>query len=306
MTADMTMVAWEKYRGRDDEERIRYLDAASNPPAGVPIHYWLQTAHDDTEHPATLTITDADGRIVKTFSSVPPEPVEGARREPPLVVTAGAHRVLWDGRYPEALAMPKAVYRGGGIRGPVAPPGTYTVEMQAGEARATGTIQIRRDPRMEASDADLQAQFDLLLAIRDEITRVHETVFRIRRTESAVRFYQGLAGDAGRESLQDSARTVLERLHGLEGELHQLEARSAKDLLNVPGKLAQRLASLSGAVAMGQAAPTAQMHAVHQDLTARMDGLLTEVESAFTGEVAAFERALSAVNLPLLSSRSAP
>lgn len=306
MTVDMTMVSWEKYRGRDDEEKVRYLDAASNPPAGVPIHYWFRTAHEDADHPATLTITDSEGRTVKTFSSHPPEPAAGARRDPALVVTAGAHQVVWDGRYPEALAMPKAVYRGGGIRGPVAPPGRYTVELQAGEARASGTIEIRRDPRLEATDADLKEQFDLLMAIRDEITRVHETVFRIRRTETAIQFYQEQADTKGQETLAETARASLERLHALEAELHQVEARSAKDLLNVPGKLAQRLASLSGAVAMGQAAPTTQMHAVHQDLVGRMETLLAEVDAAFAGEVAAFERTLSEVNMPRLSSTAAP
>jgi photosystem II stability/assembly factor-like uncharacterized protein len=301
MAVDNAMVAWETYYDRDGDERVRLLDAGSNPPAGVVIHYWLQETHSDPSDPVTLTITDGDGRPVKTFSSHPPAPEPGARAEAPLKAGRGAHRVVWDGRYPDALAMPNAVYRGGGIRGPLAPPGFYTVELATKESRTATVVEIRRDPRLEASDEDLTAQFELLVTIRDQITRVHEAVFRIRKAAEAIRFYQERAGRGeAREHLDEAARPALERLQELEGELHQTGARSAKDLLNVPGKLAQRLASLSGAVAMGQARPATQLYAVHDDLTTRLERLLADVDGAFQDQLAAFERAVREADLPLL------
>lgn len=298
------MAAWERIWDREGEPDLRWLDAGANPPAGVVVHYWLGSDVQATaEAPLTLSVRDAAGRVVKTLSSHPAAPAPGAKAEPKLPAGPGAHRVVWSARYPDALAMPGAVYRGGGIRGPLAPCGSYRLELALGAQRVEQVVQLARDPRLEATDADLQEQFEMLLAIRDQVTAVHETVFRIRHTREALRLYQELAGEPKPPALTDAAAALWARLESLEGELHQTLALSPKDLLNVPGKLAQRLASLAGAVGMGQSRPTTQMRAVHDVLTERLQTLLAEADSVWAEEAEQFRQAVAALSLPVLPLR---
>jgi photosystem II stability/assembly factor-like uncharacterized protein len=295
------MVAFERTYGRDGEPETRWLDAGQNPPAGVVVHYYVgEDAHVDAETPLTITVRDREGTELKVFSSHPADPRPGEKAGPKLNARPGAHRVVWDGRYPDALPMPNAVYRGGGSRGPLAPPGRYRVELKLGDTELVQHVDLVRDPRLEASDEDLQAQFDLLLTIRDEVTRVHQAVFRIRRTREAVQHYQGLAQGEAAEALKEAAAALLGQLEELEGELHQTKALSSKDLLNVPGKLAQRLVSLSGAVGMGQSRPSRQMYDVHAELSQRTEALLARVAGVFAEQGAQFAEAVAAAHLPVL------
>lgn len=298
---DNEMAAWERTWDRDGEPSIRWLDAGANPPAGVPLHYWLGAdAVATAEAPLTIRVLDEAGRVLKTLSSHPADPKPGVKPEKKLATTPGAHRVLWDARYPDALPMPGAVYRGGGIRGPLAPPGTYRVELTLGSAQVVRPVELRRDPRVEATDADLTAQWELLCTIRDQVTAAHEIVFRIRRTRDAVRFYQELAGQPEPAGLTEAAAALWARLEALEGELHQTKALSPKDLLNVPGKLAQRLASLAGAVGTGQARPTSQMREVHTVLTERLAALRAQADSVWAEEAESFRRVVESLHLPVL------
>ena len=47
-------------------------------------------------------------------------------------------------------------------------------------------FEIRKDLMVTASDADLRAQFDLMIDIRDRFTEVSETVLRIRDVRVAL------------------------------------------------------------------------------------------------------------------------
>lgn len=304
-TVDNQMVAWEKVPGRDGQDTVKWLDAGDNPPAGVPLHYWVADALAvDADHPLTMVITDHAGTVLKTFSSHPADAKPGSKPDAKLPATPGAHRVLWDGRYPDATAMPNAVYRGGGTRGPLAPPGRYQVELAHGDVTVRREVVLVRDPRLEASDEDLLEQFNFLMRIRDQVTTVHETVFRIRRTRDAVNFYQGAAvAEEVRSQLAEAAAPLLARLDELEGELHQTKAVSSKDLLNVPGKLSQRLVSLSGAVGMGQCRPARQMYEVHAQLTARFEQLMSNAETLFATEVARFAQVVESARLPVMPAR---
>ena len=45
-------------------------------------------------------------------------------------------------------------------------------------------FEIRKDPRVKASDADLRAQFELMVDIRNRFSEVADTVLRIREVRA--------------------------------------------------------------------------------------------------------------------------
>jgi len=133
---------------------------ARNPPAGAVIDYLLGAPAGSV----SLQILDAKGQVVRAFSTAEPPEDPGARRyfterwvSPPAPpsAAAGQHRFVWDLRY----ARPKAAeydYMIAAVdgedtpiepRGPLAPPGRYTVRLTVGGKRLEQPLVVTQDPR---------------------------------------------------------------------------------------------------------------------------------------------------------------
>ena len=108
----------------------------------------------------TLTITDAGGEVIQEFSSA-------SQEGPKPPTSAGMNRFLWDMRYPGvelpasagALASFQSVDASRPAQ-PVATPGRYFVRLTVDGRAHEQPFEIRLDPRVKASDADLRAQFE--------------------------------------------------------------------------------------------------------------------------------------------------
>src|SRR5207249_4903821 len=77
---------------------------------------------------------------------------------------AGLNRFVWDCRHPPARPIeidpPKEEGWFGPV-GPAVPPGTYRVTLRLGDQVASATFEIAKDPRNEATQEDLEAQYAL-------------------------------------------------------------------------------------------------------------------------------------------------
>lgn len=158
------------------------------PPAGANIDYVLP---EGAAGPLTLEIVDADGAVVRSFSSDAPGeyevPAEPGMREwrlerfgtPRLPVGPGAHRFVWDLAYPGPWdANPNRSGRGG----PMVPPGAYTARLTAGEWSASQSFDVRMDPRVVdegVGAAEVRRQVHLALQVRDALSEARLAVRRI-------------------------------------------------------------------------------------------------------------------------------
>ena len=88
------------------------------------------------------------------------------------------NRFVWDLRYEEARRVPGYYLweYGSGARGPVAAPGQYQVRLTVGGQSETAPFELKLDPRVNVSQADLEQQLSLLVQTRDELSRVYDTV----------------------------------------------------------------------------------------------------------------------------------
>src|SRR5262249_57300390 len=117
----------------------------------------------------------------------PPPPGDGAggsprRRDPHPPVAAGLHRVTWDLRYPGAADFPGMIMWAAGTRGPMAPPGSYSVRVTADDKTATESFAIAREPHVlkDVTDQDLREEFDLAMNVRNKTSQANEAVLLVR------------------------------------------------------------------------------------------------------------------------------
>ena len=149
--------------------------AGENPPDGAMIDYFLSK---DASAPVTIEIKDAKGQLVRKYSSAD-KPVDAHPKRlripsywirPPQSVSTkpGMHRFLWDVHYtPAPNVEPEfpisATYRNTAPQAtsPWVAPGDYTVTLTVDGKTFTQPLTVAMDPRVKASAADLQEQFDL-------------------------------------------------------------------------------------------------------------------------------------------------
>jgi hypothetical protein len=215
---------------------------------------------------------------------------------------AGINRFVWNLRYPEAKDFPGMILWWGEMDGPKAVPGQYQVRLVVDGDSMTQPFSLLKDPRVEASQADLQAQFDLLLGIRDKLTETHEAIIGIRDLREQM---QGLKTRAGEEAeaVAEKIAAIDSVMTEVETNLYQTKNRSGQDPLNFPIKLNNKLAHLAALVSMGEAAPTAQDQAFFAEVSAAIDVELTRWYAIRDTEIPALnelvkQQAVDAIVLP--------
>ncbi|CAN5357087.1 hypothetical protein BH23CHL1_BH23CHL1_14640 [soil metagenome] len=289
------------YETPNGEAKRVFLDAGQNPPDGVVVRYHLKSAPTDE---VTLTFLDADGNEIKAFSSKKPEvdPAErGQKKEPLVSVKEGLNRFVWDMRYADAFNFKDAIYRAGGVTGPLAAPGTYRVRLCAGEQSWEQEFEICKDPRVSASDAELHEQFQLLMEIRDKLTATNSATVQLRDLRSQIDLWEGRAKDQpGTEKLFEATTSLKNSLKDVEEELLQTSWKSSRDALTAPSKLNAKLATLMGIVASADAAPTQQAREVFAHLSEQVDIQLNHLTDLLKEDVPGINKLVREADLPAL------
>ena len=208
-------------------------------------------------------------------------------------VPTGSSGIL---RYPGPVTFPGIVLRDAlPGQGPMAPPGEYAVRLIASGVTQTQPLVIRRDPRLTTvTDADLQEQFKMAMEIRDQTSRAHEAVIRIRSLKTQMDKSVADANDTG---ISQRAALIKSKLDEVEGDLYQVKNRSPRDTLNYPIKLNNQLAVLERLVDTGNTRPTDQDYAVFRELTGRLDEILSRLNEVIAADLKQFNDQLAARKL---------
>jgi len=230
------------------------------------FEYYLARA---TNNPVKITIVEADanGEVIKEFSS-------GLEEDAGPSADAGMNRFFWDMQYPGTRMPPSS----GALDGflsvdyspptpPVAPPGQYRVRLTVDGEIFEKPFEILKDSRVNASDADLRAQFDLMVDIRDRFSEVADTVIRIREIRDTLNGRRGELPEDSRAKVD----AILEQFREIEGILTIWMGSEAHPMMWSPPGLTEKLSSLSAAVNSGEARPTVSMYAVFADISERFE-----------------------------------
>ncbi|NIR51609.1 glycosyl hydrolase [candidate division KSB1 bacterium] len=280
-----------RLRGRARESKT----AGQNLPNGVMIHYYFQDAPDSSA--VALKILEDNGNPIKTFTP------KAEEKDELLPIEKGMNRFRWDMRYADAEKFKNLIMWAGSVTGPKAAPGTFQARLMVGDDSSDVAFEILKDPRSRSTRADLHAQFDFLIAIRDKLTETHRGIKQIRQMRSQIKdVISKLAEQEGAERIKESGEELIKKITQIEETLYQTKNESRQDPLNFPIRLNNKLAALARTAAMGDYRPTEQALAVKKELTARIDAELTKLRTVLETDLPAFnelvhEKAIPAVKV---------
>ncbi len=233
--------------------RKRVLDAGTDLERGVRITYYLDEA---AVGEASLTISDAEGNEIETFSSV--IPAEKKERDGLYITAAaGMNSFQWPMTYPRGAKMVDTEFHTRPT-GPLAKPGTYSATLTVGDWSMTQSFELLKDPRISTSDADLAEQFDLMIQIRDKLSEIVTGVNTIRSLKRQLLELAKRLSDsevAAADAIT-ATKALSDQLAAVEDQLVQVEFTSDGDTLNYREKLFEKLSSLPAVVGSADARPT--------------------------------------------------
>ena len=279
-----------------------------NPPNGAIISYFLKT---EAKTPPTLTISDGAGQVVRQLRTVPRD--------------SGVNRAVWDLRYegprqPADTAPRRTGVAGapdeeeGGGRfafnnGPFVMPGEYTATLRVGDKSLTMKIQVRADPRVEVTVAELKAQHDVALAIRDLTSRANvllEQTDGIARQLGSINqtlrpgvgAASGARTDSGLAVQQGAASAALQAVNAAQARLKSF--RDEKLVRPLQGlqyrqypRLREELQSLGAAVSRPEEKPTDPQTLRLRELTDETIALESELQAIVATEISRVNQLLS-------------
>jgi photosystem II stability/assembly factor-like uncharacterized protein len=292
------------FRMHNDEDPPKPVLVGQNPPPGAVIYFFVKEV---PKGETTIEILDSAGNVVRKHSSKKTrdldEPLDPEDKKPEkeIKVEAGLNRFVWDLRYQEASRVPDYYlfeYRGG-ARGPLAVPDKYQVRLTVDGKSQTAPLELKLDSRVNVAQADLQKQFDLLIQIRDELSRAYDAVNQIQDVRSQVDgLRKRLPDNENTKPVMASASGLDQKLLSVRDNLIQIKIKANEDSLAYPQKVDSKLAFL--ALSVGHetdSAPTESAYQIFGKLKKQADEYLARWAEIRRTDLAEFQKMVAGQNI---------
>ena len=270
---------------------------AANPPDGAILDYLLPTG---VRGPVTLTVRNAQGQLVRSFSSAEkfakPDPAklpiapEWVPVPMQLSTAPGMHRFVWNLRYPRPGTRKADQQRR--EEGVWAPPGQYSVELDVDGHSLRQPLSVQPDPRVHLPPAAYQRQFALARQVEDVGMQAMEAIQAATASLKSLEAREAHADAATRARIE----TLVGKIADVSGVVVHPDPRNS---MGAPPKrvdslraLSMNLMKLEQAVDGADADPGADAQASWALLSKTLDATLAEWRSLQTGELAALNASL--------------
>jgi hypothetical protein len=286
--------------GLPEPDMRRPPDAGYNPPFGATVFFHIPQNYDG-KTPATLQFTDAQGKVIRSVSLHLATAEEKQEKEQESAAQTGARveeaahkvdhsgeptdqRILekeaklaaiepgmnvlqWDLRYPYATEVTGyyAPIAAGGledsVEGPVVVPGTYSVVLDYGGQKTQQSFTVALDPRLHATQHDLEARLSLDLKIHADLDALDKDI------NQALGARDKLQNAVNTHNMTDAQATgALDALNRDIGNAAQMAMKSSEGSLLYETKLRDHFAYLAADIDLSYNRPTPSQEAVFSEL----------------------------------------
>jgi hypothetical protein len=270
------------------------------------INYYLKEA---SKKPVTVTIMDEAGEVITTL--------RGSGRK-------GINRVNWSLRHPGARATKLRTKPPGnphvveekrfaatwaregwypllswgsfaGFGGFMVAPGNYTVTLSVGDQEFTQMLEVKKDPRSEGTQADIEAQIEMQKEVRKNLNTVSDMISQIEWMRKQIYDTKDmLKASDGSKDVIAAIDTFDTKLRSVEDELFQkMTAEGDTKSFRFPQKLYFKIAVFAGDLAGSvDFAPNEQQKEVHAMLTEGVKKQKARFENLLKTDLPAFNEFL--------------
>ena len=254
-----------------------------NHASGVSAHYYLEN-YDAKKDTIEIVLMENDGDTIRAFSTHPKDDFDK------LKVEKGGNVFQWNMNYPNAEKFDGMINWWSSLAGAKAVPGDYKISLSVNGETQTQDFKILADPRSEATLADMQAQFDFLIDLRNKVSETHKAIGNIRKINKEIdRLTKGLDKEKY-ANLIHFGDSITNQLSEIEKTLYQTKNQSSQDPLNFPIRLNNKLAHLNSLVRIGDFRPTDAAIEVKNDISALIDVELERYYEILEVEIPVFNR----------------
>ncbi|MFQ5742372.1 MAG: WD40/YVTN/BNR-like repeat-containing protein [Acidobacteriota bacterium] len=312
-----------RFRNKEGNMSPNTPAAGQNPPYGASINYWLggpQPEGEDQGRKVKIEILDGNGETVRTLGKLPSgagidrNSERGQAHEKPST-EAGINRVYWDLRYESshtAKLRSKPPHHShfkldedgsrripdGGRVAPLAPPGEYTVKLTVDGTEFTRPLVVLKDPHTAGTEADIAAQFKVMLALRDDVNDLVEMLDEAESVREQIgelnRRIKGLASltENDTKEIVEAGKGVDQKLIDLEMKFTDLRLNGGQDSLRYGRQLYAKMTSLAGYIGSSDFRPTDQQRAVLEMYGEMLGTYQQQMSEIRDTDVAAFNHML--------------
>ncbi|MEJ7624041.1 MAG: hypothetical protein WKF34_08595 [Pyrinomonadaceae bacterium] len=264
-----------------------------NPPTGAIITYYLKNKADE-KTPVRMQVSDASGKMIVEYKSLSKE--------------KGINRTVWnlshEGSRARRPPTAEQLEFQGPPRGPQVVPGIYTVKLFVG-AKAVGEtkVEVRVDPTVSVTAGDLQAQFDLSMKLRDQVSAINDGLRQLDSIKMQTDQIEAVAKDRLTEVPADLTKAFTDFRKKLNDLMNDLSV-NPEDGIRSSNKFADQLNGLYFTIAGGNYGPTPTMNENYEELSKEFPGQLRKIHQFVTVDVAEFNKVLARSGLgPIFPGR---
>jgi photosystem II stability/assembly factor-like uncharacterized protein len=314
--------AYRVHTGEASPSRLAF--AGKNPPNGAVIYYYLKpapkpeaakadAAQPDTTKPShefkaevKIEILDSSGSVIRRYSSkkfeTPDEPRDPDDKKPEKQIKPeeGLNRFVWDLHYEEANRVPDYYLweYGEGAHGPLALPGNYQVRLIANGKTLTAPFEVKIDPRVSTSQADLEKQFKLQMDLREQLNRVYDAVNQIQDVREQLTGLKKRLAGIDSKVVFDGANSLDAKLVAVRDPLINFKISASEDSLAYAPGIDAKLAFLSMSVSgFADSAPTEAQYQEFEKLKKETDELLSRWEQVRNADISVFQKLAAEQNV---------
>ena len=236
------------------------LTAGANPAEGVVVQYYFR---DQPAGEVSLAFLDEAGNEIRTYTS------DAAADPPRLPAAAGTNRFVWNLRYPGATNVTGEDLQPWHRQdGPLVVPGTYQVRLTVDGHSQTQSFEVLPDPRIAANPEELTAQRDMLLFIRDSLSRTNKAVNALDVVAAQVALWTERTSDP---AVSATAGDITSELSAIRAKLIDVNMKQSQLW---PSGLHEKFNALLDSVDGADYAPPQQARDVYEELSAQLDELI--------------------------------
>lgn len=277
--------------------------AGENPPAGAMLAYYLKAK---PKEPVTLEIRDSQGRVAQHWSSKA-DAARSAHAENPLPADPGTNRFTWNLRYRWPERSGPGEEESFISSGPVALPGNYEVRLVVNGKTLTRKLEVKLDPRVAVSQADLEKQFELSMRVREKMSQIREALRQAKDLNAQfVGVRKRLEGQPQYQPVVDSVTEFEKKISAVQDGLTGWKTDPSRYSLNYTPAVDDDLGWLGMEIERGDGAPNEPMYRVFDELSAAIDVQLAKWKELSTGELADFNQLMTKHNVAAVSIAPAP